>query len=66
MGDQRSSVELAAAELSKGMLGIIGAYGMAAGAEVRVVPPKAATPPRERVPVTAEARLAASVPAASG
>ena len=30
--------------------GIIGAYGMPAGAEVRVIPLKAAPPPLERVP----------------
>jgi len=63
MGDKSLSVELAAAELSKGMLGLIGAYGITAGAEVRVVALKAASPPPERVP--ADAELAANVPAAS-
>jgi hypothetical protein len=39
MGDDGSSVELTteAVELSKGMLDIIGAYGMDAGADVRDV-----------------------------
>jgi len=64
MRDKSSSVELAAVELSKGMLGLIGAYGMAAGAEVRVIPLKAATPPPERV--SADARLAANLPAVTG
>ena len=68
MGDNSSSVEFAAeaVELSEGMLGIIGAYGMAAGPDVRPVQLKAAEPSRKRVLVSADARLAANVPAASG
>jgi hypothetical protein len=68
MGDNSSSVELGAAavELSEGILRIIGAYGIAAGGDVRVIQPKAATPPRERVLVSADARLASNVPAATG
>jgi hypothetical protein len=46
----RVELEDEAEELSEGMLGIIGAYGMPAGAEVRVIPLKAAPPPLERVP----------------
>jgi|SoiMethySBSTD1v2_1073268.scaffolds.fasta_scaffold1188621_1 hypothetical protein len=68
MRGNRSRVELEdeAEELSEGMLGIIGAYGMAAGAEVRVVPLKAASPPPERVLVPADARVAAYAAAATG
>ena len=64
MGDNSSNVELAteAVELSEGMLGIIGAYGMPAGADVRDVQLKAASPSRERV-LASPMRLAANVPA---
>lgn len=65
MGDSSSNEELAAeaVELSEGMLGIIGAYGMAARADVGNVQLKAAkpSPARERVLVSAAGNTSAGL-----
>jgi hypothetical protein len=65
MGDSSSSEGLAAeaVELSEGMLGIIGAYGMAARADVGNVQLKAAkpSPARERVLVSAAGNTSAGL-----
>jgi hypothetical protein len=68
MRDSSSSEGLAseAVELSEGILGIIGAYGMPAGATVGVVQMKDASPPREGLLMPANARSAANVRAATG
>jgi hypothetical protein len=55
MGDKRSSAErTAAVELSKGMLDIIGAYGVCAAGDVRADDAKACSPPPERILASAD------------